>query len=52
VELLVGDYSKAKRKLGWEPKTKFEDLVKQMVDADMKELQDRLAGVIKPDSRD
>ncbi len=52
VELLVGDYSKAKEKLGWEPKTKFEDLVKLMVDADMKELQDQLAGVVKPDSRD
>ena len=52
VELLVGDSSKAKQKLGWELKTKFEDLVKLMVDADMKELQDQLAGVIKPDSRD
>ena len=35
VELLIGDYSKAKTKLGWEPKTKFADLVKLMVDADM-----------------
>src|SRR5215213_8738494 len=26
VELLIGDYSKAKAKLGWEPKTRFEDL--------------------------
>jgi GDPmannose 4,6-dehydratase len=26
VELLIGDYSKAKRKMGWEPKTKFKDL--------------------------
>lgn len=30
-----GDYSKAKRKLGWEPKVSFEELVKLMVDADM-----------------
>jgi GDPmannose 4,6-dehydratase len=52
VELLVGDCSKAKQKLGWEPKTKFEDLVKLMVDADMKELQDQMAGVVKPDLRD
>jgi len=33
---LRGDYSKAKLKLGWEPKVKFKDLVKIMVDADMK----------------
>jgi GDPmannose 4,6-dehydratase len=35
VDLLLGDASKAKRVLGWEPKTKFEDLVKMMVDADL-----------------
>lgn len=34
VDLLRGDYSKAKEQLGWEPKTKFSDLVKLMVDAD------------------
>lgn len=34
VDLLIGDASKAKEKLGWEPKTKFVDLVKMMVDAD------------------
>lgn len=32
---LRGDYSKAKRMLGWEPSVKFEDLVKMMVDADL-----------------
>jgi len=37
VDLLIGDYSKAKKILGWEPKTKFEDLIKIMVDADIKE---------------
>jgi len=30
----MGDYSKAKRKLGWQPKVKFEELVKIMVKAD------------------
>jgi GDPmannose 4,6-dehydratase len=35
VDLLIGDPSKAKRKLGWEAKTKFNDLVRIMVDADM-----------------
>lgn len=36
VDLLIGDYSKAKKILGWEPKTKFADLVKIMVEADYK----------------
>ena len=44
VDLLIGDASKAKQKLGWEPKTKFVELVKIMVDADMKLLNDHLAG--------
>jgi GDPmannose 4,6-dehydratase len=35
VDLLIGDPTKAKRKLGWEAKTKFKDLVRVMVDADM-----------------
>lgn len=36
VELLIGDSSKAKAKLGWNPKVSFEGLVKMMVDADYK----------------
>ncbi len=36
VDLLVGDASKASEKLGWEPRTKFTDLVNLMVDADLK----------------
>jgi GDPmannose 4,6-dehydratase len=47
VDLLIGDYSKAKKKLGWEPKVKFKDLVKDMVEADIKLLQDHLDGKIK-----
>src|SRR5712692_1916590 len=35
VDLLIGDASKAKRVLGWEPKVRFKDLVRIMVDADM-----------------
>jgi len=35
VDLLIGDASKAKRQLGWKPKTKFYDLVKLMVQADL-----------------
>ena len=36
VDLLIGDPSKAKEKRGWEPKVKFKDLVKMMVEADIK----------------
>ena len=35
-EILIADASKAKKKLGWEPKIRFKDLVKTMVDADMR----------------
>ena len=38
VELLLGDPSKAKRVLGWEPKVSFQGLVEMMVDADMERL--------------
>jgi len=36
IKPLKGDYTRAKRELGWEPKTTFEDLVKLMVDEDLK----------------
>ena len=35
VEHLVGDYSKAREVLGWEPRTSFEELVRLMVDSDL-----------------
>lgn len=35
VDLLIGDCSKAKKILGWEPRVKFHELVRLMVDADM-----------------
>ena len=47
VDLLMGDASKARRQLGWEPRTKFADLVKLMVDADIKLLKDHREGRIK-----
>ena len=47
VDLLMGDARKARRQLGWEPKTKFADLVKLMVDADVKLLKDHREGRIK-----
>ncbi len=39
VDLLLGDASKAKRILGWEPTTRYEELVKLMVDADIASLK-------------
>lgn len=35
VDYLIGDYSKAKKALGWKPKTSFKELVKIMVEADI-----------------
>jgi GDPmannose 4,6-dehydratase len=39
VDQLVGDASKARKVLGWEPKVSFEELIHMMVDADLKALQ-------------
>jgi GDPmannose 4,6-dehydratase len=38
VELLIGDASKARNRLGWEPRYTFESLVREMVEADLKAL--------------
>jgi GDPmannose 4,6-dehydratase len=39
VDLLVGDCTQAQNELGWEPQTSFEELIRLMVDADLKLLQ-------------
>jgi GDPmannose 4,6-dehydratase len=41
VDLLVGDPSRAREKLGWEPVVTFEELVRTMVDADLKALKEQ-----------
>lgn len=43
VDLLIGDATKAKEVLGWEPKVRFEELVRIMVDADVLALSKRSA---------
>lgn len=43
VDLLAGDASKAKAQLGWEPQVKFSELVRILVDADIKLLDEQLA---------
>jgi GDPmannose 4,6-dehydratase len=45
VELLIGDSTKAREKLGWKPSVTFEELVKLMVDSDIKALDDQTRGV-------
>jgi len=47
VDLLIGDPAKARKKLGWAPKTKFEELARLMVDADIRLLADHQEGRIK-----
>ena len=39
VDHLIGDYGKAKRLLGWEPRTSFEELIRLMADADLELLR-------------
>jgi GDPmannose 4,6-dehydratase len=41
VDLLIGDSSKARKKLGWEPKITFKELAQMMVDADLADLKKR-----------
>ena len=39
VDSLLGDASKVKKKLGWSPKTSFEDLVKEMIENDLNSIK-------------
>jgi GDPmannose 4,6-dehydratase len=41
VDLLIGNAIKARQKLGWKPKVNFDELVRMMVDADLKEILQR-----------
>ena len=50
VDLLIGDYSKARHQLGWAPKTSFVELAKLMVDADIDLLRRHRRGEIKVSS--
>jgi GDPmannose 4,6-dehydratase len=44
VDLLIGDASKAKKILGWQPTTTFSELVRIMVEADIDQLTRQLSG--------
>ena len=41
VETLLADISHAKKKLNWQPKTSFKELVKEMVESDLKNIKDK-----------
>jgi GDP-D-mannose dehydratase len=47
VDLLIGDASKAKKELGWEPKVRFQELIAMMVDADLAAEKEKLDGTRK-----
>jgi GDPmannose 4,6-dehydratase len=42
VDVLRGDYSKANKELGWKPKTSLEEMIKKMVQSDIKKIESRL----------
>ncbi|WP_149179096.1 GDP-mannose 4,6-dehydratase [Streptomyces sp. TRM49041] len=44
VDALIGDASKAERLLGWKPEVRVDDLARIMVDADIRQVRDELAG--------
>jgi GDPmannose 4,6-dehydratase len=45
-DLLVGDASKARAKLGWQPRVSFDELVAEMVAADLKSVADERSRVL------
>ena len=51
VDMLQGDYSKSKKLLGWEPRVRFKELVRLMLEADCKEEGVDLDGIKKTNDR-
>ncbi len=53
VDLLVGDATKARERLGWEPRVRFEELVRRMVDADFAlARRERFGTAAEPEAED
>ena len=46
VDLLVGDASRAREDLGWEPRVSFEEMIHMMVDADVERLKSRMSAEV------
>ena len=51
VDLLIGNPARAKKQLGWEPKTRFEQLVHIMVDADLEATKEQVYGMKRSPAR-
>ena len=49
VYTLLGDATKAREKLGWEPEVGFEEMVRQMVDCDLEQVVHQSAPGLRPD---
>jgi GDPmannose 4,6-dehydratase len=47
VDHLVGDATKARDKLGWQPRASFKELVELMVEADLERLSGRSASLAR-----
>ena len=45
VDILIGDSTKARKKLKWKPKVNFKELVRMMVDADMEVVRKQVHGI-------
>lgn len=50
VDILQGDATKARQRLGWMPRVRFKELVERMVDADVKLLNEKLSGAFERQS--
>lgn len=51
VDLLIGDASKAKEKLGWEPKVSFSEMINMMIENDLKMVQEEIDAGIRAENR-
>lgn len=51
VDLLIGDATKAKEKLGWEPKVSFSDMIQMMIENDLKMVQEEIDAGIRAEKR-
>ncbi|MHB8792841.1 MAG: GDP-mannose 4,6-dehydratase [Thermoleophilia bacterium] len=51
VDLLIGDATKAREKLGWEPKVSFSEMIKMMIENDLKIVQEEIDAGIRAQNR-
>ncbi|MHB9111612.1 MAG: GDP-mannose 4,6-dehydratase [Thermoleophilia bacterium] len=51
VDLLIGDATKAKEKLGWEPKVSFSEMIRMMIENDLRMVQEEIDAGIRAENR-